>query len=92
MSATALNRTDTKEQIVNQTRRNFWKFFAAAPVAVIAPLVGAKALPEIDAASITIEGENVMLSNCVVEGAGISIKSAPGASAAVHGCYIKNIK
>lgn len=69
-------------------RRAFWKFLAASPAAAIAPLVASRTLQEVPTAAITIEGENVILSNLNIEGS-VAIKSAPGARAALHGCYIK---
>lgn len=70
-------------------RREFWKFFAAAPVAAVASVAGAgaKLKPEIPMEGITIEGNNVMLSNLHLENTGITIKSG-AQGACITGCYI----
>lgn len=73
---------------MNPSRRNFWKFLAAAPAAAIAPLVVTpKELPEISGDAITIEGGNVTVSNVRLEGS-INIKSSVGAPVSIHGAYI----
>lgn len=73
---------------MNQNRRNFWKFLAASPAALVAPLIAARERPTLDAAAITIEGDNVTLSNCVIQDAPIFIKK--GAKAGVFGCMIEH--
>ncbi len=71
-------------------RRGFFKYLAAAPVAAVGTVVGARALPEVPAEGVVIEGSKIYLSNCSFEGTGITFKQ--GSEASMTNCFITGIK
>ena len=60
---------------MSMKRREFFKFLAAAPAAVVAPLLnGYKPGTEVSSKDIVIEGNNVFLSGFNVRNAAIQVK------------------
>lgn len=62
-------------------RREFWKFFAAAPVAVVAPLLGAKELTQVEGAAVFIESDaSITIKNLTItNGGGLTLRKGTDA-------------
>lgn len=76
---------------MNDKRREFFKFLAAAPAALVAPLLSnARPLTEVQSRDILIRGNNVTLANSVINNSSVTVEGGHDGPVVLSGLYIKN--